>query len=144
MPSEARRVVCLVPTANATDGTQTKDAANGQRTPHHATTMHKRKRVDAASAVLGALSRAQRQLVAVTFGEATARRAKSVQCKLDRKGRLCTSVYLDWPPHSREPNPDEPDWHGGSGCAAEVSAHQPADGPSAEGATQKDDEPMTD
>ena len=80
------------------------------RTARHATTMYKRRKcVDAASAVLGALSRAQRQMVAVTFGEATARRAKSVQCTLDRKGRLCTSVYLDWPPHSREPNPDEPD-----------------------------------
>ena len=57
------------------------------------------KRVAAASAVVDALRKSQRQLLAVTYEEAVCRRAKSVQVSLTPKGVLRTSVYLEWPAH---------------------------------------------
>jgi hypothetical protein len=55
------------------------------------------KRVAAASAVVGSLAKAQRQLLAVTYEEAVRRHAKSVQVTFTPKGVLKASVYLEWP-----------------------------------------------
>jgi hypothetical protein len=55
------------------------------------------KRVAAATAVVGSLAKAQRQLLAVTYEEAVRRHAKSVQVTFTPKGVLKASVYLEWP-----------------------------------------------
>jgi hypothetical protein len=53
------------------------------------------KRVAAATAVVGSLAKAQRQLLAVTYEEAVRRHAKSVQVTFTPKGVLKASVYLE-------------------------------------------------
>ena len=55
------------------------------------------KRVAAATAVVGSLAKAQRQLLAATYEEAARRHAKSVQVTFTPKGVLKASVYLEWP-----------------------------------------------
>jgi len=55
------------------------------------------KRVASTAAVVGTLTKRERQLVATIFSEAANRSAKSVQVVSTPKGVIKTSVYLQWP-----------------------------------------------
>lgn len=67
------------------------------------------RRTNAASAVLGSrLTKAQRQMIALTFDESARRHAKSVQVKMSPRGHVTASVYLEWPARQDTAEDKEP------------------------------------